>query len=176
MRYLTIVFISLIFMAVAPDNGFADGGKKKDAGDDIRTAIRVLLQDQKEQPRGKEVSFSATLGNGDTLDTYKISPTIGSNRYISLLVFAAQPVTLRVMDRKTDEAISVTDGIIDRQIVEFMTQGSIYLQVETAAGQPEFKYFMAIWLAPKPEKRSKADEVNVGKNINEPPPDFDIFK
>ena len=176
MRYLTIVFISLVFMAVAPDNCFADGGKNKDAGDDIGKAIRVLLQDQKEQPRGKEVSFSATLGNGDTLDTYKISPTIGSNRYISLLVFAAQPVTLRVMDRKTDEVISVTDGINDRQVVEFMTQGPIYLQFETAAGQPEFQYFIAMWLAPKPEKRSKADEVNVGKNINKPPPDFDIFK
>jgi hypothetical protein len=176
MRYLTIVFISLIFLAAASGNGFADAGKNKDAGSDIGSAIRILLQDQKEPLKGKKVSFSATLGSRDTVDTYKISPTISKNRYISLLVFAGQPVTLRVMDRKTDEVVSVTAGITGKKTIEFMTKGTIYLQVETAAGQPDFQYFMAIWLAPKPEKRKSGKEISVGKNINEPPPDFTVFK
>lgn len=173
MKYLYYLAINIILIALLTGGAYADAGKNSDAGDSAVSAIRIVLKDKEDPPAGKAASFSGTLGGGDTIDSYTISPAIGKNRFISVLGFSRNPMTLRIMDKNTDNVLAAAD-IIEQQTLEFITQGPIYLQVETSGDKTEFQYHLGVWLAPVPEW-TQTEDIKVGKNINEPPNDYEAF-
>ena len=173
MKYVYSISLIILMTALLTSGASADAGKNRDAGDTAQNAIRVLLKESQEPPKGKTASFRGTLGGSDTIDSYTISPSIGKNRFISILGFSKKPLTLRIMDKKTDNVLAKAE-IIEQQTLEYITQGPIYLQLETPEDQTEFQYHLAVLLAPVP-KRKKTADIKVGKNINEPPDDYEIF-
>ncbi len=173
MKYLYSLAINIMLAVLLTGGAYADAGKNSDAGDSAGSAIRVLLKDKEDPPAGKIASFSGTLGGSDTIDSYTISPSIGKNRFISVLGFSRKPMTLRIMDKNTDNVLAAAD-IIKQQTLEYITQGPIYLQVEAGSDQPVFQYHLGVWLAPFP-KRTQTDDIKVGENINEPPDDYEVF-
>ncbi len=173
MKYPIIILCGLLLTNLFASLAFCDAGKEKDSGETLKTAMRILLKDTKEAPKGKMAVFDGLLGTGDTVDTYAISPTIMKDRYVSILFFSKSQASLMVREKKTDKIIARTSG--EGKPLEVITSGNIYLQIKNENSTEKNEYKIALWLAPK-IKKSKEKEVSVGKNIKPPPADFTLFK
>lgn len=167
--------ILVLWLLALTNISLADAGKDDDAGEVIGDAIRVILQERESDGKDKVISFAGTLSSDDIIDTYTISPSIGKNRFVSILVYSKAPVTLRILDKKNDKELYSKAVINGQETIEYVTVGPFYIQLENVKGSDEFNYNLGIWLAPFPEKNDILQNMKVGKNIPEPGQNFSLF-